>query len=39
MKNRREFLKEMAAGVAVLGAESKFASGGGEDLNASDRKI
>jgi hypothetical protein len=25
MKNRREFLKEMAAGVAVLGAESKFA--------------
>ena len=25
MKNRREFLKEMAAGAAILGAESKFA--------------
>ena len=28
MKNRREFLKEMAAGVAILGAETKFTMGG-----------
>jgi len=27
MKNRREFLKEMAAGAAILGAETKFALG------------
>ncbi|MGO8721115.1 MAG: DUF362 domain-containing protein [Acidobacteriaceae bacterium] len=28
MKNRREFLKGMAAGAAILGAESQFAVGG-----------